>query len=382
MKIYYKAKQIFYQNELIFDQYLIVDEGKFVGLSSDLPEDVELVDYGEAIISPGFVETHIHGYDGSDVMDNDPNGLQTMAQGLLRTGTTSWLPTTLTDSKEHLAAVCQTIAENYQTINGAKIQGIFLEGPFFTEKYKGAQNLKYMGDPSIEILNEWQAAAKGLVKKIAIAPERQGVAEFVDAAVAQGIVVALAHSDARLDQAESAVDHGASIFVHTFNGMRGLHHREPGMVGAALSLDQVYAEAISDGLHVHPAALKIIFKARGPKEMILITDAMRATGLGDGMSKLGEFEVEVKDGAARLVEGGNLAGSVLEMNQAIKNMLDWQICNLAEALEMATLTPAKSVGIEHQCGIIAPERAADFVVLDDQMHVLATYIDGRVVYQA
>ena len=315
-------------------------------------------------------------------MDNDFEGIKVISEGLLSCGVTSWLPTTLTAQAELLDQVCATIGEHYQEVTGAKIRGIFLEGPFFTEKYKGAQNPKYMGDPSIEKLDKWHALSKGLVNKIAIAPERDGVKEFIEFANTKEIRTALAHSDATFEQAAAAVEAGANIFVHVYNGMSGLHHRNPGMVGAALSLDNVYAELICDGHHVHPAAAKVVTRARGPLETVLITDCMRAGGLGECESKLGEFEVIVQGGTARLKEGGSLAGSILELKQGVKNVADWGLVDKADALRMASLAPAKSVGIDHVCGRIAPGYEADFIVLNEELELEATYLDGELRYQA
>lgn len=382
MRKYYHAKQIMLQSEMIEDAYLTIEDGKFVAVSTFKPSDGDIIDYGDAIIAPGLVDTHIHGYLGHDVMDNQTEGLDKISEGLLACGVTSWLPTTLTASVEELSAVCQTIGQHYDRVKGAKIRGIFLEGPYFTEKYKGAQNPAYMGDPSIEQLTEWQELSNGLVKKIAIAPERVGVEAFIKSATDQGIYTALGHSDATYQQAKTAVDAGASIFVHTFNGMSGLHHREPGMVGAALNLEDVFAELICDGHHVHPAAAQIVKTMRGKNETVLITDCMRAGGLGDGESSLGEFAVTVENGTARLKESGSLAGSILELKQAVKNVVEWGIASPAEAIQMASLTPAKSVGVDYECGQIKVGLAADFIVLDPQMDLLATYLDGELKYEA
>lgn len=376
------AKEIILPNEVVKNAYLTIDQGKFVGFSTDKPSKGEVIDYSEAIVAPGLVDTHIHGYKGFDVMDNDLEGLKIMSEGLLSCGVTSWLPTTLTASTEALDAVCQTIGTHYQEMTGAKIRGIFLEGPFFTEKYKGAQNPKYMGDPSIEKLNKWNQLSDNLVNKIAIAPERKGVSSFIRFASENGIKTALAHSDASFEEAEAAVEAGANIFIHTYNGMSGLHHRNPGMVGAALALDNVYAEVICDGYHVHPAAAKVVKKARGAEEMVLVTDCMRAGGQGEGHSTLGEFDVVVKDGQARLADSGNLAGSILELKDSVKNVVKWGIATPEEAIRMASLAPAKSVEIDHLCGQIAPGLEADFIVLNDELELLATYLDGEKRYQA
>lgn len=371
------AKSIILSNQIIKNAYLeIREDGTFGAISSEKPEG-DIVDYSDYHIGPGLVDTHIHGYASHDVMDNDFEGIKAISEGLLSCGVTSWLPTTLTDSTENLNAVCQTIGQHAGEETGAKIQGIFLEGPFFTEKYKGAQNPKYMSDPSIEKLDKWHSLSKGLVNKIALAPEREGVREFIEFANSKEIRTALAHSDANYAQAQAAVEAGASIFVHVYNGMSGLHHREPGMVGAALNLKNVYAEMICDGYHVHPAAAEVVIKARGVAETVLITDCMRAGGMGEGNSRLGEFEVVVKDGTARLKHNGSLAGSILELIQAVQHVVEWGLVDLPDAIRMASLVPAKSVGIDHICGQIIEGRAADFILVDDKGNLQATYLNGQ-----
>ena len=382
MKYYVYAKQIVLDDQVIDKAYLTIEDGKFGPILMEEPQDAPIKDYSNSIVAPGLVDTHIHGYKSHDVMDNDFEGIKVISEGLLSCGVTSWLPTTLTSSAQLLNDVCETIGNHYQEVIGAKIRGIFLEGPFFTEKYKGAQNPKYMSDPSVEKLAKWHELSQGLVNKIAIAPERKGVKEFIEFAKSKGVYTALAHSDATYEEAAAAVDAGANIFVHIYNGMSGLHHRNPGMVGAALSLDKVFAEMICDGQHVHPAAARVVTRARGPKETVLITDCMRAGGMGEGQSRLGEFEVVVKDGTARLKDTGNLAGSILELKQGVKNVVDWGLVSPAEALRMASLTPAQSVGIDSVCGRIAPGYEADFIVVSDQLELEATYLDGELRYQA
>ena len=382
MKYYVYAKQIVLDDQVIDKAYLTIEDGKFGPILMEEPQDAPIKDYSNSIVAPGLVDTHIHGYKSHDVMDNDFEGIKVISEGLLSCGVTSWLPTTLTSSAQLLNDVCETIGNHYQEVIGAKIRGIFLEGPFFTEKYKGAQNPKYMSDPSVDKLAKWHELSQGLVNKISIAPERQGVKEFIEFAKSKGVYTALAHSDATYEEAAAAVEAGANIFVHIYNGMSGLHHRNPGMVGAALSLDKVFAEMICDGHHVHPAAARVVTRARGPKETVLITDCMRAGGMGEGQSRLGEFEVVVKDGTARLKDTGNLAGSILELKQGVKNVVDWGLVSPAEALRMASLTPAQSVGIESVCGRIAPGYEADFIVVSDQLELEATYLDGELRYQA
>ncbi|MGT2910320.1 N-acetylglucosamine-6-phosphate deacetylase [Streptococcus cameli] len=376
MATYLHAKSIILDHEEIENAYLeLTDNGMFGSIFQERPVG-DVIDYSDYHIAPGLVDTHIHGYASHDVMDNDFEGIKVMSEGLLSCGVTSWLPTTLTDTTENLDAVCETIGQHAGEETGAKIRGIFLEGPFFTEKYKGAQNPKYMSDPSVDKLDKWHQLSKGLVNKIAIAPERDGVKEFIEFANSKAIHTALAHSDATYQEAKEAVETGANIFVHVYNGMSGLHHREPGMVGAALDLKDVFAEVICDGHHVHPAAVDIVINARGAKETVLITDCMRAGGQGEGDSRLGEFEVLVKDGAARLKHNGSLAGSILELIQAVQNVVEWGLASLPDALRMASLAPARSVEIDHLCGSIVPGREADFIVVDDKGNLQATYLDG------
>lgn len=377
MSVYLFAKSIILEDKELENAYLeIKDDGTFGAIQEEKPAG-EIIDYSDYHLAPGLVDTHIHGYASHDVMDNDFEGIKVISEGLLACGVTSWLPTTLTDSVENLDAVCETIGKHAGQETGAKIRGIFLEGPFFTEKYKGAQNPKYMSDPSIEKIDKWHSLSRGLVNKIAIAPERKGVREFIEFNNSKQIHTALAHSDATYQQAKEAVDAGANIFVHVYNGMSGLHHREPGMVGAALNLKGVYAEIICDGYHVHPAAADIVINARGPEETVLITDCMRAGGMGEGESRLGEFDVIVKDGTARLKDSGNLAGSILELIQAVQNVVAWGLASLPDALRMASLAPAKSVHIDQVCGSISEGRAADFIVVDDAGQLIATYLDGK-----
>ncbi|MCP1124652.1 N-acetylglucosamine-6-phosphate deacetylase [Bacillus sp. 3103sda1] len=374
------ADQFFLEEKVIGPGFLEIKDGKFGVFSENRPDEAaEIIDYAGCWIAPGLVDTHIHGFRNHDIMDNDFQGLNEISEGLLSCGVTSFLPTTLTSSTEALNQVAEMIGANYTKVRGAKIKGIFLEGPFFTEKHKGAQNTKYFCDPSIEKLKVWQRLSNDSIKKIAIAPERKGAAEFIEYAVGEEIAVALAHSDATYEEAKQAVDRGASIFVHTFNGMSPLHHREPGMAGAAMNLKDVFAEIICDGHHVHPAAANILMNARGRDQTVLVTDCMMAGGMPEGTYQLGEFAVEVKAGAAR-IEGGSLAGSVLQLKDAVKNVVDWGIATPEEAIYMASTAPAKSIGMDGECGKIAKGYAADFIVLNPELELMATYLDGACRY--
>ncbi|MDA1905064.1 N-acetylglucosamine-6-phosphate deacetylase [Bacillus cereus] len=374
------AERFFLEGKVVGPGFLEIKDGKFGDFSENQSDEAaEIIDYAGHWIAPGLVDTHIHGFQNHDIMDNDFQGLNEISEGLLSCGVTSFLPTTLTSSTEALDQVTEMIGTNYTKVRGAKIKGIFLEGPFFTEKHKGAQNTKYFCDPSVEKLKDWQRLSNDSIKKIAIAPERKGAAEFIEYAVGEDIAVALAHSDATYEEAKQAVERGASIFVHTFNGMSPLHHREPGMAGAAMNLKDVFAEIICDGHHVHPAAANILMNARGRDQTVLVTDCMMAGGMPEGTYQLGEYAVEVIGGAARIA-GGSLAGSVLQLKDAVKNVVDWGIATPEEAIYMASTAPAKSIGVHGECGRIANGHAADFIVLNPELELIATYLDGACRY--
>ena len=355
MTYYISAKRFYFENKIKEGGYLAVVDGRFGDWSEKVPEGAEVLDYSDYQIAPGLVDTHIHGFAGYDVMDNSEESLLGMSQALLSAGVTSFLPTALTAPFEELKAICQTTAETAGKEPGAKIQGLFFEGPYFTETYKGAQNPKYMGNPSIEQLQAWQEAAQGKLIKLALAPEREGVVEFIKEATGQGVTIALGHSNATYEEAVAAVEAGASVWVHVYNGMRGFTHREPGMVGAC----------------------KVLIKQKTPQGVALITDCMSAGGCPDGDYMLGELPVIVENGTARLKEGGNLAGSILQLKDGVKHVVDWGLVTVAQALQMASHVPAKSVGLENTCGSLKAGLPADFIVLDDSLDLQATYIDGR-----
>lgn len=383
MTYYIKADKFFYPYEVKTGGFLQITDGKFGKWMAEAPASAEILDYSGQSIAPGLVDTHIHGFGGADTNDRKIEGIvQTMSEGLLAAGVTSFFPTAVTASHEELLEVADEIGSNVDKAAGAKIRGLFFEGPYFTEEFKGAQNPKYMRDPSYSELAEYGEAAKGLPIKIGIAPEREGSTDFVKEAVEHGFTIALGHSNATYADAVAAVQAGATMWVHAFNGMRGLNHREPGMVGAVFNLPNTYAELICDGFHVRPEACQILMREKGTDHVVLITDSMRAAGLSDGEYYLGEFPVIVKEGAARLKEGGNLAGSILLLKDAVKNVVDWQIATPAEAVKMASLNAAKSTKIDDVCGQIKEGLDADFIVLDEHLELVATYLDGEKRYQA
>ena len=252
--------------------YLMVEDGVFGAWQADEPS-CEIKDYTGSWIAPGMVDTHIHGFYNHSTTDNDPEGIDISSTELARRGTTSWLPTTFTDGVEQIKDACAAIAQADEgrgpDFCGARIQGIYLEGPFFTMKHVGAQNPAYLIDPSEEVFDQWQEAAGGRIVKSAMAAERDGAAAYAAALNAKGVVTSIGHSDATYDECIAAINAGASCFTHTYNGQRGLHHREPGVVGAAMSTPETYAEIICDGKHVNPAAIKALLQAKGWQHTVL-----------------------------------------------------------------------------------------------------------------
>ena len=368
--------------------YLPVTDGRFGMWQAERPEgDVQVEDLSGTWVTPGMVDTHIHGFYGHATTDVDADGLCAASAELARRGTTSWLPTTFTDDPERIGQQCAAIAEAADERGpeflGARIQGIYLEGPFFTTKHVGAQNPAYLIDPSVEVFDSWQEKAEGRIVKSALAAEKPGAKEYIAALDAKGVKTAIGHSDATYDETVAAVNAGASMFVHTYNGMRGLHHRDPGIVGAAMATPETYAEIICDGKHVQPAAIKALVDAKGWQHMVLITDCLACGGLPEGNYTSGGMDVVMKGGLCYLrnEDGttGSIAGSVLTLAKGVKNMVDWNIVTAEQAVRMATEIPARSAGIEDRCGSIKPGRAADFCAFKPDMTLAATYVGGMKV---
>lgn len=364
--------------------YLTVSDGKFGVWSAEAPEGVEVRDYTGSWIAPGMVDTHIHGFYGHATTDNDADGVNASSLALAKHGTTSWLPTTFTQSADDLAESCAAIAKADDARDadflGARIQGIFLEGPFFTTKHVGAQNPKFLIDPSVEVFDRWQKASENRIVKSALAAEKPGALDYIAQLDAKGIVTAIGHSDATFDEALAAVNAGATCFVHTYNGMRGLHHREPGIVGCAMSTPDTYAEIICDGRHVKPAAIRALVQAKGWQHVVLITDCLGCGGLPEGNYMSGGLPVVLENNLCYLrnEDGtkGSIAGSVLTLARGVKNMVDWEIVTADQAIRMATEVPARSAHVDGRCGFIKPGRDADFVVFDPELNLRETYVGG------
>lgn len=374
------AERFVLPSSLVGPGYLLVDDGMFAGFTTEKPEGT-ILDYSGHWIAPGLVDTHIHGFFNHATTDIDPAGIQEASLELARRGTTAWLPTTFTESPQSIASACAAIAEADKTrledFCGAHIAGIFLEGPFFTLKHVGAQNPDFLIDPDIEVFNTWQQQAEGRIVKSALAPERDGACEYISEVDAQGVVACIAHTDATYDEALAAVQAGAKCFIHTYNGMRGLHHRDPGVVGCAMTTPDTYAEVICDGHHVHKAAVDALIRAKGWDHVVLVTDCLACGGLPEGEYMSGGMEVEMRGGVCYLRGKENLAGSVATLAGVVKQVFDWGLVTAEQALRMGSEVAAKSARIEERFGYIAPGRTADFIVVTPELELKDTFVCGR-----
>ena len=363
--------------------YLTICDGKFGSWSAEEPA-CEVRDYTGCIVAPGLVDTHIHGFFNHATTDREAAGINASSVELARRGTTCWLPTTFTESVDEIADSCAAIAEadelRGEDFVGAHIGGIYLEGPFFTMKHVGAQNPVYLIEPDVDVFRTWQEKAGGRIVKSALAAERDAAPAYCAALDEMGVVTSIGHSDATYDEVLAAVNAGASCFVHTYNGQRGLHHRDPGVVGAAMTTNGTYAEIICDGRHVTPAAIKALVTAKGWDHTVLITDCLGCGGMPEGDYMSGGLPVVMKDGLCYLrnEDGttGSIAGSVLTLAEGVKNMVDWQIVTVEQAVRMASEVAARSAKIDDKVGFIKPGRNADLTIFNGDMTLNETYVNG------
>ena len=342
-------------------------------------KDERLIDAHGLWVIPGLIDIHVHGSYGHDTMDATPEALHEMARFFASRGVTSFLPTTISTASEAITAAIDNISTTEQPPDGAHVLGVHLEGPYLNMEFKGAQPPEHIRNPDPKEYLSWLANSK--VRLITVAPEIEGAISLIDHGVSQGIQFAVGHSGASYEEMLIAANHGLRQATHTFNGMLGIHHRRPGTAGAVLTDDRVYAQVIADGVHLHPAIVKLLVRSKTTARTIMITDAMRAAGLADGEYDLGGHVIMVKDGVAR-IESGSLAGSTLTMDMALRNMIRFTGLSLSEALPMATSVPAEAMGIKGQKGVLAPGADADVVILDANLNVWLTIIAGQVIYKS
>lgn len=333
-----------------------------------------------AVLVPAFIDEHIHGAMGADTMDGSVEALRVMADALVKEGTATFLATTMTQSKENITRALKSVKE-YKALEreeGAYLLGVHLEGPYISSGFAGAQPLEYVVAPDIKEFDEYNEASGNSIKIVTVAPETHGAVAFIKHLKSKGVIASIGHTSAKHEDIKKAVESGASNVTHTYNAQSPLHHRDIGTVGSALYYDGLNCEIICDTVHVSVPAIKLLIKNKPHDKVTLITDAMRAKQMPDGVSELGGQTVIVKNGEARL-ENGTLAGSVLKMNVAIKNLVDNGI-DFCDAIDFATVNPAENLGIFDEYGSISVGKRADFTVLNENFEVLMTVRGGKIVY--
>lgn len=388
-KILLKGAQLYVNGKFEANGYVKVEGDKIVDLGiweesfhDNCYQVFELMSNDKII--PGFIDIHIHGAADADTMDATVEALETIANVLPSEGTTSFLATTITSSNEHIEKALVNVKdfiEGTQPEGQAEIVGIHLEGPFINPERAGAQPLEHIRPHDRHRLKEWLSLAGGHIKQVTLAPEQTDGLPVVELLTRQGVITSIGHSDATFEEVRAAVEVGATGVTHLFNQMRELHHREPGTVGAAFLFDEMRAEIIVDGIHVRPEMVQLAFKQKGKEGLILITDAMRAKYLGDGVYDLGGQQVTVT-GETAMLEDGALAGSVLKMVNAVKNMMTYTGCSLADAIMMASENPARQVNVFDRKGSLAIGKDADIVILNESNQVVMTFCRGLLAYTA
>ncbi len=346
--------------------------------------DIRTIDGAGGWLLPGFIDMHVHGGYGADFMEANEEAYDTILKFHASKGTTRMLATTVTASHNAIDSVLHAAAAYMMhPMPYAALAGVHLEGPFISELWPGAQNPSFISPPRLDWLQEWNRQYPGVIKQLTFAPEKEGSLALSSWLAEQGIVAACGHTDANYADIIAAADAGLSQAVHTYNAMRGLHHREPGTLGAVLTDERIYAELIADGHHVHPAAIRLLAAAKSTAKMILITDAMAAAGLGDGQYDLGGLTVDVQGGVAKLREGGNLAGSTLTMIDAFRFMLANTSLTVPQVSLLASANPAKQLGLLQQTGTIAAGKLADLIWTDKTFTTVnSTWVNGQQVYSS
>jgi len=386
MKTVFIADRLYTPTEEIMNPFVVVEDGRITDVSSrvskEIPSGATVMDLGDAVLAPGFLDIHIHGGAGLDAMRASASELPRLGQFLATHGVTGYFPTTVAAPLDATYAALERLADTIEAAqatspaNGtaARALGIHLEGPFLSHKRRGVHPPEYLIAPTLEVFERLWQAARGHVRMMTIAPEIPGAMEVIAEAARRNVCVSIGHSDAQLPAAQAAVKAGARHATHTFNAMRPLDHRDPGIIGEVLTDGQLSADIIADGIHVAPEVVRLFLRAKGIEHAVLITDAISATGMPDGRYQLGPITVDVKDG--KCTSNGSLAGSVLTMDRAVRNVTQFAGWSLQNAVRAATLNPARSAGLAG-LGVLAKGARADFVVLSSQGDVIKTIVGGQ-----
>lgn len=381
MKMIIRKIEVINPNEPGRTADVVVEHGKITGVFEDWPgvssEDMVIQEPGK-VLCPGFIDVHIHGALGVDTMDADAVSLRTLSSYCAQHGVTSFYPTTWAAPHTAIISVLEAVKKLQEPLPGAQIEGVHLEGPYLSGDFRGAQDEKMMALPLPEDYQAWFET--GVVKLVTCAPELPGADPFIQAAIRQGVRVAIGHSGATFEQVLAAASIGVTQATHLFNGMAGLHHREPGTVGGILDDHTIYAQIICDGVHLHPSIVRLIHAIKSSERTILITDSIVGAGLLDGVFDNNGNEIIITNGIARTRTGG-LAGSTLTMELAIQKMMAYTGLPLERVIPMATSTPAEAMGIAQRKGRVEKGYDADMVILDTDLNVVQTFVGGRSVYR-
>jgi N-acetylglucosamine-6-phosphate deacetylase len=383
MKTIITAARLMTPIEWIESPLIVVDDGHITTLQSrhtaEMPVGARHLDFPDLVLAPGFIDIHIHGGAGHDVMEPDESAREKIERQLVQHGVTAYLPTTVTAPQDRILQALEhlgrAVTRNNKNKNRAVPIGIHLEGPFISHAKRGVHPPANLVPPSPAALNRFWQASADTIRMMTVAPELPEAIETITHARSLGIHSSLGHSNATYAEARAGVAAGADHATHTFNAMRPLDHRDPGILGVILENHGLTADIIADGIHVDPSVIRLFLHAKGEDGAILITDAISATGMPDGAYMLGGFEVQVKGNRCELE--GKLAGSVLTLDRAIRNVMDFAGWKLQQAVKLATLNPAKLLGISDQRGILAPGRRADMVAMTMKGEVAHTIIAGE-----
>ncbi len=380
------ANCLFTPLDIVENPLVLIEDGRVTEIASrpshSIPPQARHVDLPGAILAPGFVDIHIHGAAGFDVMEADAEGLAAVAALLAKHGVTSYFPTTVTASDDATLRALDSLATATERAagdapsTGARPLGIHLEGPFLSHARRGVHPTVLLQEPTLARFDRFWQASRGHIKMMTIAPELPGALEVIAEAALRGVCVSLGHSDADFATTVRGIEAGGRHATHTFNAMRALGHRDPGILGAVLTDTRVSADIIADGIHLDPAIVRLFLKQKGAGQSVLITDGIAATGMPEGRYRLGPLEVDVKDG--RATNNGSLAGSVLTMDLAVRNVMAFAAWSLADAVRLATLNPAKAARLAERAGQLTPGAPADIAVLNPKGEVLQTILGGRI----
>jgi len=379
------ADRAFTPFEEISDAVIVIQGSKIAAIGQrrmvDLPRGAREINAGRRSVAPGFVDVHIHGAGGHDVMEGTREALEIITATVAGHGTTSLVATTVTasekETRDSVAGIAHFILNTSQHATrelSAEILGIHFEGPFISPARRGVHPAKWIVPPSRELLAQLLGEARGTAQILTLAPELPGALDLISVARQAGLVVSLGHTDATYEQAQAAIEAGASHAAHVFNAMRPFSHRGTGVIGAVLTSPKVSAELIADGVHVDEVAMRMLVELKTPERLILVSDGISATGMPDGKYQLGMFEVKVSGGVARNAEG-KLAGSTLTLDRALRNMVALGV-PLSSALRMVTANPARQIGLGARKGVLAPGADADLVFLDDKLEVSGVMTRG------